>query len=156
MPSPTPHTYLAVIAQQCTVQPCSVFAECIPSLSGTPPPPLPLPLRCTSTSRQVSSVGAAPSADASPSPVTPPRDLTMRGVTTQVSDPKINTACTTALNKNPYTRGSAPSLLRIIVILFHTALSQDKFLTTYGQSLSPTISPVPGIGRRSPYSGVCP
>ena len=38
--------------------------------------------------------------------------------------------------KNPDTRGSAPSLLSIIVVLFHTALAQDKLLTTTGQLLS--------------------
>ena len=58
----------------------------------------------------------------------------MRGVNTQVSEPKRNTACTTALNINPDTRGSAPYLLIILVILFHTALTHDKFLTTSGQS----------------------
>ena len=60
----------------------------------------------------------------------------MRGVTTQVSKPKSNTAFTTALKKNPDNRGYAPSLLRVIVILFHTALAQYKFLTTSGQSSS--------------------
>ena len=66
----------------------------------------------------------------------PPRVLPIRGVTTKVSDPKSNTACTTALNNKTDTCGSAPSLLRILVILFHTTLSQDKFLTTVSQSLS--------------------
>ena len=31
---------------------------------------------------------------------------------------------------------SAPSLMRILIILFHTALAWDKLLTTPGQSLS--------------------
>ena len=62
----------------------------------------------------------------------PPRTLPMRGVATQVSEPKSNTACTTDLKKNPDTRGSAPYLLRIQVIIFHTALARDKFLTTAG------------------------
>ena len=60
----------------------------------------------------------------------------MQGVTTQVSKLQINTACTRALKNNLDTRGSAPSLLRILVILFHTALTRDKFLTTSGQSSS--------------------
>ena len=60
----------------------------------------------------------------------------MQGVTTQASKPKSNTACTTDLKKNPDTRGSAPSMMRILVILFHTALARDKFLTTVGQLLS--------------------
>ena len=63
----------------------------------------------------------------------PPRALTMQGLTTQVSDPKRNTACTTDLKKNPDTRVSAPYLLSIIVILFNTALSRDNLLTTAGQ-----------------------
>ena len=57
----------------------------------------------------------------------------MQGVTTQVYNPKRNTTCTTALKKNPDTRGSAPYLLSIIIILFHTDLAQDKFLTTSSQ-----------------------
>ena len=60
----------------------------------------------------------------------------MRGVTTQVSEPKSNTACTTALKKNPDTCRSAPSLLMILVILLHTVLAHDKFLATSGQFLS--------------------
>ena len=58
----------------------------------------------------------------------------MWGVTTKVYDPRSNTACTTDLEKNLDTRSYAPSLLRILVILFHTALTRDKFLTTAGQS----------------------
>ena len=60
----------------------------------------------------------------------------MRGVTTQFSDPKIITTCTTALKKNPVTRGSASSRMKMHVILLQTSLSQDKFLTTSGQSFS--------------------
>ena len=44
----------------------------------------------------------------------------MQGETTQVSASESRTACTTDLEKNPDTRGSAPSLMRILVILFHT------------------------------------
>ena len=55
---------------------------------------------------------------------------------TQVYDPKSSTACSTAFKKQLYTHGAAPSLMRICVILFHTDLSRDKFLTTSGQSLS--------------------
>ena len=60
----------------------------------------------------------------------------MQGVTTHVSASKSSTACTTALKKNMETRGSSPYLLRILVILFHTALSLETFLTTSGQFLS--------------------
>ena len=60
----------------------------------------------------------------------------MQGVTTQVSKLHINTACTRALKNNLDTRGSAPSLLRILVILFHTALEHDKLTTTADQSSS--------------------
>ena len=70
-PSLTPHTGLAVIAYQYTVQLCSVVAKYIPPSSGTPPPPLPPSPRRTSTSRQVSSAGAALSAVSPPSPGTP-------------------------------------------------------------------------------------
>ena len=66
----------------------------------------------------------------------PPRTLTIQGVTTQVSEPNSNTACTTALKKNTDTRGSAPFLLSIISVLFYTALARDKFLTTASQSSS--------------------
>ena len=61
----------------------------------------------------------------------------MRGVTTQVYKPYSNNSRNTYLKKYPYTRGSAPPLLRIIVILFHTALARYKLLTTSGQSYSP-------------------
>ena len=57
----------------------------------------------------------------------------MWGVTTQVSEPKIKTVCTTDLKKNPDTHGFALSLLRILVILFHSDLTHDKLLTTSGQ-----------------------
>ena len=60
----------------------------------------------------------------------------MQGVTNQVSDQKSNTACTTALKKNPDTRGSAPSLLSILITLFHTALAHENFPTTASQSSS--------------------
>ena len=62
----------------------------------------------------------------------------MRGVTTQVSDPKISIVCTMALKNKPDTRGAAPSLLRMHVILLQTALARDKFFTTSGQSSSTT------------------
>ena len=59
----------------------------------------------------------------------------MQGVTTQVSKMNSNTTCTTDLKKNLETRGSIPSLLSIIFILFHTSLAREKFLTTAGKSL---------------------
>ena len=67
----------------------------------------------------------------------------MQGVIIQVSEPKRNTACTMALKKNPNTRGSAPLLLRILVILFHTALVHETFLTTSGHSSSATKITLP-------------
>ena len=62
--------------------------------------------------------------------------LPMQGVTTQVSDPNSSTAYTTSLKKKPDTRGAAPSLLRMRAVLLQAALSQDKLLTTTGQSSS--------------------
>ena len=63
-------------------------------------------------------------------------DLYMGGVTTQVSEPRSNTASTTDLKKNLDTSGSAPSLLSILIILFHNDIARDSFLTTSGQSSS--------------------
>ena len=60
----------------------------------------------------------------------------MRGVTTHVSASKISTNWNTDLKKNPYTRGVAPSLLWILVSLFHTAHSLSRFLNTAVQPLS--------------------
>ena len=62
-----------------------------------------------------------------------PRNLPIRRVTTHVSAPKISNAWTTALKKNPDIHSSYPSLLRILVILFHNALALVKFRTTAGQ-----------------------
>ena len=62
----------------------------------------------------------------------------MWGGTTQVSAPKIRTACTMDLTRKPDNRVSSPSMLNISVILYHTALALDIFLTTAGQSLSAT------------------
>ena len=60
----------------------------------------------------------------------------MWGVTTQVSDPKSSTACTTALKNKPDTRSAAPYRMRMRIILLQTALAREKFFTTAGQSLS--------------------
>ena len=60
----------------------------------------------------------------------------MWGVTTQVSEPNISTACITALKKKTDTQGVAPSLMRIRDILLQTFLAWAKFLTTAGQLLS--------------------
>ena len=46
----------------------------------------------------------------------------MRGVNTQVYDPKISTACTTALKKKPDTCSAAHSLLMMRNILLQTFL----------------------------------
>ena len=63
----------------------------------------------------------------------PPTALPMQGVTTQVSNPKSSTAYTTALKKNPDTRSTAPSLLRIHDILLQTFLAHYNVFTTVGQ-----------------------
>ena len=75
----------------------------------------------------------------------PPSTRPMRGVTTHVSTPKISTDWNTALNKNTDTRGAAPSLMRILVNLHHTARAFSRFLTTSGQSLSADESTPPRI-----------
>ena len=67
---------------------------------------------------------------------TPPRAFPMCEVNTQVSNLKISTACTTGLKNKPDTHCASPSLLRIRVILFHTSLARDKFVTTSGKFLS--------------------
>ena len=76
----------------------------------------------------------------------PPRSLPMRGVTTQVSAQRSITACITALKKNPYTHGSAPSLLRMCDVLLQFFLARYKSFTTAGQLTSAAyITPSPGI-----------
>ena len=67
----------------------------------------------------------------------------MWGVTTQVSDLKISTACTTALKNKPDTLRAAPSRLRMCIILLQTALAWDKFITNTGQSSSSAESTRP-------------
>ena len=47
-----------------------------------------------------------------------------------------STDWTTSLKKNPDTRGAAPSLLRILINLHHTARALARFLTTPDQSSS--------------------
>ena len=82
----------------------------------------------------------------------------MWGLTTHVSNQKSSTAWTTALKKKPETRGAAPSLLRMRVILLQTDLARDKFLTTSGQSSSAANITCPRylkevtISRESPYA----
>ena len=60
----------------------------------------------------------------------------MWGVTTQVSNPNRSTDYTTAFKNNPHTCRDAPSLLRMRVILLHTNLALDNFLTTTDQFFS--------------------
>ena len=55
----------------------------------------------------------------------------MWGGTTHVSAPNSSTVCAMALKKTD-THGPVPSLLIILVIIFYTALSLDKLLTTAG------------------------
>ena len=83
----------------------------------------------------------------------------MRGVTTRVYTKKISTDWSTALKKNPDTRAPPPpSLLRIIVNLYHTARTFARFLTTSGQSLSaaeitrPNYLKEVNISRGRPYA----
>ena len=73
----------------------------------------------------------------------PPRTLPIQGVTTHVSNPKINTNCTMDYKNKPDTHDPHPYLLRILVILFHIALVRDKFLTTSGQLSSATKITLP-------------
>ena len=54
----------------------------------------------------------------------------MQGVTTQASDPKISTACTTSLKNNPDTHSASPSMLNMHNILLQTFLAWDKLITT--------------------------
>ena len=60
----------------------------------------------------------------------------MRGATTQVSNPKISTACKTALKQNLDTSCAAPSLLRMCNTLLQNFLARNRFFTNYGQSSS--------------------
>ena len=62
--------------------------------------------------------------------------LPMQWVTPHVSTPKRGTDRNTDLKKNPDTHDSIPSLLRILVILFHTNLALSKFRTTADHSSS--------------------
>ena len=76
----------------------------------------------------------------------------MREITTHVFMPKSSTAYTTVLKKNTDTRSSAPSLLRIIFILFHTSLALDKFLTTDVQYLFAAKITLPRYRKEVPIS----
>ena len=66
---------------------------------------------------------------------TPPGDLPMQGVTTQVYASKSSTAWITALKKNPDNQGADPSLLRMRDILLQTFFTHSKLLTTDVQLL---------------------
>ena len=80
----------------------------------------------------------------------------MRGVTTQFSDPKSSTACTTDPKKNPGTCGAAHSLLRMRDIFLQTALARDKFFTTTGQLLSTAKITCPRYLKEVTISRGCP
>ena len=67
----------------------------------------------------------------------------IRGVRTHISAPKINTACTTPSNNNPYTFGYSPSQIRILVIRVHLFLSFLMLSATSGQSSSLFVSTLP-------------
>ena len=66
----------------------------------------------------------------------PPRIRPMQGVNTHVSTPKSSTEWMTDLKKNTDNRSLTSSLLRILVILLHTARVFVIFRTTYIQSSS--------------------
>ena len=66
----------------------------------------------------------------------PPRTRTMRGVTTHFSAPKSSTIWVTALKNEPDTRGLAPSLLSILLILLHTSHALAGFRITSNQPSS--------------------
>ena len=82
----------------------------------------------------------------------------MWGVTTQVSAPKSSTDWTIDLDKNPDTRGAAPSLMNIFFSLLHTSRALSRFLTTSGQSSSAAEITRPNyfkevtISRGRPYA----
>ena len=82
----------------------------------------------------------------------------MQGVTTHVSAPKKDTDKTTALKKNPYTRGVTPYLMIILFNLRLTACLSTRFLTKAGQSSSAAEITCPKylkevtISRGSPYT----
>ena len=61
-----------------------------------------------------------------------PRSRLIQGVTTHVSASKSSTNLITALKQNMDTIRSSPSLLRIFVIILHTALAFARFRTTSG------------------------
>ena len=88
----------------------------------------------------------------------PPQYPDHVGVTTHVSAPKSSTNWTTALKKNPDTRGAAPSLLRIFVNFCHTARAFVRFLNTVSQSSSlseitrPKYFKEVTISRGGPYA----
>ena len=60
----------------------------------------------------------------------------MRCVATQVYNLNSSTDCNMVLKKKPDTHISAPSLLRMHVILLQIALARDKLFTTASQSSS--------------------
>ena len=60
-----------------------------------------------------------------------------------VSDPKSNTACTTAFNNIPDTLRLYPSQTRILVSCAQLFLAFFKFIITYVQLLSPAINTQP-------------
>ena len=77
----------------------------------------------------------------------------MQGVITRFSAPNISTALTRDLNKKMDTCGSTPSLLNILVTLFHTALTFPNYVATLENSCPPPRSPSPDIISRSPSPG---
>ena len=63
----------------------------------------------------------------------------MWGVVTHVSDPKINTACTTALKNIPNTVGFTSSLLNILDNCAQLLLALRRFRTTSYKSSSEAV-----------------
>ena len=63
----------------------------------------------------------------------------MWGVITHISDPKLSTACTTALKNTPNTLGFSPYICKIIYNRTHIFLALCRFPTNSGQSSSNDI-----------------
>ena len=61
-----------------------------------------------------------------------------------------------ALKKNQGTRISDPSLLRVLVVLLHTALVLSKFYTTAGKFPSATKITLPRYRKEVTISRDCP
>ena len=132
---------------------CSGAAWFSPPLSGTPPPPLPSTPRFMSTYRQISSARVTPSSLSSHFPETstcffpcgrwPPRSPIRRAALPAQR-----------LKKRSRTPAASPPTCWIFASSFSIPPLPRKSSLPHPASRSlPPRSPVPGIGRRSPYTG---